>query len=130
MGNIYDHNYTVVSMNGDRKGGLVTKSTFLHNTKFASSKIAEDEIKNAKRDKKQPHGRIISLTEMLHCMLRCAEVYTNLICISISTMPQELSIGGVKVDTDKNIEDGAYTQSVSNHIRSNKVNLPPWINHT
>ena len=67
---------------------------------------------------------------MLHCMLRYAEVYTNLICIEISAMPLELRIGGVKIDTDQNIEDGAYTSSVFNHNRSNKVDLSQWINHT
>ena len=63
-------------------------------------------------------------------MLRYAEVYKNLICIEILTMPLKLMIGGVKVDTDKNIKDGADISYVSNRIRSNKVNLPPWINHT
>ena len=67
---------------------------------------------------------------MLHCMLRYAEVNTNLICIEISAMPLELRIGGVKIDTDQNIEDGAYTSSVFNHNRSNKVDLSQWINHT
>ena len=62
IGRIDDHNYIVVSMNGDKEEILVTKSTFLHNTKIASSKIAENEIKNAKRDKKQPHGRWIHIT--------------------------------------------------------------------
>ena len=45
-------------------------------------------------------------------------------------MPLELRIGGVKVDTDQNIEDGSYTSSVFNHIHSNKVNLSQCINHT
>ena len=40
---------------------------------------------------------------MIHHMLRYAEVYKNLICIEILTMPLKLMIGGVKVDTDKNI---------------------------
>ena len=57
-------------------------------------------------------------------MLSYADVYTNFICIAISTMPLELRIGGVKVDTDKNIKDGADISYVSNRIRSNKVNLP------
>ena len=117
-------------MNGDKKVSLLTKSTFLHNTKTASSKIAKDEIKNMKKEKKHPHGWCIALTEMLNCMLRYEEVYTDLICISISTMPLELRIGGVNVDTDQNIEDGSYTSSVFNHIHSNKVNLSQLINHT
>ena len=54
---------------------------------------------------------------MFHRMLRYAEVYTNLICIETSKIPLELRIGGVKVNTDQNIEDSAYTSSVSNNIR-------------
>ena len=79
-------------MNSDKKGSLVTKSTFLHNTKIASSKITKDEIKKAKRDKKDPHVWIIDLTEMIHYMLRYAEVNENLICIEISTIPLEVCI--------------------------------------
>ena len=54
IGKIDGQNYIVVSMNGDKKGSLVTKSRFLHNTKIASSKISEDETKNVKRKKKTP----------------------------------------------------------------------------
>ena len=115
-------------MNGEKKGSLVTKSTFLHNTEIESSEISKDEINNEKRAKKTPHGRCISLNEMIHRMLRYAEVYMNLICVAISTMTLELHIGGVKVHTDQNIEDGEYASSVSNHIRSNKVNLYQWRN--
>ena len=53
---------------------------------------------------------------MLHRMLHYAEVNKKLICIEISTIPPELRIGGIKFDTDKNTEDGAYTSSVSNNI--------------
>ena len=42
-------------------------------------------------------------------MIQYAEVYTSLISIAISTIPPELRIGGVKVDTDQNSKDGAYT---------------------
>ena len=51
IGKSDDQNYVVVSMNGDKKGSLVTKYHFLYNTKIASSKMAEDEIKKSKRDK-------------------------------------------------------------------------------
>ena len=55
-------------MNGDKKGILVTKSTFLHNTKIASSKTAKDEIKNAKRDKKT---LMLGALFLLKCFIAC-----------------------------------------------------------
>ena len=45
IGKIDDQNYIIVSMNDAKNGSLVTKSYYLHNTKIASSKIGEDEIK-------------------------------------------------------------------------------------
>ena len=45
IGKIDKQNYIIVSTNGT--GKLVIKSTFLHNTKISSSKIAEDKDRKA-----------------------------------------------------------------------------------
>ena len=66
---------------------------------------------------------------MLHVMLRYPEVYTDLIFISISTMPLELRCT-VNIETDSEINDGFYTNSISHFVRSQKVNFPRWRKHT
>ena len=127
IGKIDQQNYSVVSMSG-RDGKLVTKSNFLHNTKVSSSKIREDTDREARRDKKHPQGRCIGLMEMLHNMLRYPECYTDLTFVNIPTVPLELR-AGIVISTDKAPEDGAYTTSVSNHIRLFKQ-LDQWRQHT
>ena len=46
--------------------------------------------KNERRNKHHPDGRCISLTEMIHVMLRYPEVYSDLEFTSVSTMPLEM----------------------------------------
>ena len=77
------HNYIVILVNG--AGKLVTKSTFLHNTKITSSKLGEDKYREKHR--KNPQGICISNMKMLHVMLKYPEVATNLDFIKVSTMP-------------------------------------------
>ena len=53
---IDEHNYVILSVNGALK--LVTKATFLHNTKINSSKMVED--KDREKHRKNTQGRCIS----------------------------------------------------------------------
>jgi hypothetical protein len=69
IGKIDEQNYIVVSVDGSKSGSLVTKSSFLHNTKVTSTKINEDKERETKRENKRVQGRAISQMEMLHMML-------------------------------------------------------------
>ena len=53
---IDEQNYCVVEVNGS--GKMVTKSTFLHNTKVTSSKMGKD--KDCENNKKKPNGSVVS----------------------------------------------------------------------
>ena len=125
-----DQNYIVVSMDKKKKGNLVTQSTFLHNTKISSSKMGEEEVKKSKRNNHHPHGRCISLTEMLHHMLRYPEMFTDLVFIAISTMPLELRIGGVSVDQETSPRDSHCITPLSTNTHRQIRYLPEWRKHT
>ena len=56
---------------------------------------------------------------MIHVMLQYPEVYTDLVFVSISTLPLELR-SSTKITTDMEIEDGVYTTSFSCHVKSVK----------
>ena len=132
IGKIDEQNYVVVKANNTNQNGsssLLTKSTFLHNTKITSSKIQED--KDRKKDTKYPQGRYISHIEMLHQMMKYPEVTTDLTFVTITTMPLEYRSG---IELDNYVlspaEDSAQSGSVSNDIRSSKDGLPQWRKHT
>ena len=63
---IDEQNYVAIEVNGE--GRLVTKATFLHNTKVTSSKMAED--KEREKDIKKPQGFCIRQLEMLHYIIK------------------------------------------------------------
>ena len=86
---IDEQNYVVVNVNGE--GQFVTKSKFLHNTKVASSKIAEDKKRQSDNGKNQ--GRILIYFELLHVILKYPEVITNLDFERVTTMPLEMRAG-------------------------------------
>ena len=119
-----EQNYVVIEVDGT--GKLVTKAIFLHNTKIASSKIAED--KERLKDKNKPQGRCISHMEMLHVILKYPEVITNLQFIKVCTMPLELR-GGIMLDSTKIIEDGAYVTTAIDQYRKNVFTVK-WRHHT
>ena len=78
-----DKYYGVVLVDGS--GKLVTKATFLHNTKVMSSKMGEDKDRDKHKNKSQL--RCISHMEMLHVLLKYPEVVTNLDFIKVSILP-------------------------------------------
>ena len=74
-------------MDNKRKGSYASNSTYSCNKKTPSNIQQEAKKKSHKRDAKHPDGKCAALTEMLHLMLHYPEVYTNLIFVSICTMP-------------------------------------------
>jgi hypothetical protein len=122
IGKIDESNYVIINVDG--QGQLVTKHHFLHNTKIATSKFNEENVRREKRDASHVQGRCISQMEMLHVMLKYPEIITDLNFINISTLPLELRPA---VEKDKKIQisytglhdvdDGAYVGCLSNNIR-------------
>ncbi len=80
---IDEQNYVIIEVDG--VGQLVSKASFLHNTKVSSSKNIQDKERNIHSNK--PQGRCIAIMEMLHVMLKYPEVATNLEFIKVTTMP-------------------------------------------
>jgi hypothetical protein len=128
IGKIDEQNYVVVKANSaNGVPTLLTKSTFLHNTKIASSKMQED--KDRKKDSSYPQGRYISHVEMLHQMLKYPEVITDLHFVTITTTPLEYRAG---IELDSFVApapDEGQSGSASNDIRNGKA-LPEWRQHT
>ena len=82
----------VPCVDGSGSFALMTKGTLLYTTKITSSKIRED--MDRKKYDQYPQGRYISHIEMLHQILQVPEVITDLIFISIPTVPLKyLSVG-------------------------------------
>ena len=89
IGKIDEQNYVIVNSDGHKNGKLITNSTFLHNTKLTASKYNGDKLRQKKRGNSHASGSAISLTEMLHSMLKYSEVSTDLNFICIPTTPLE-----------------------------------------
>ena len=69
---------------------------------------------------------------MMHVLLQYPEVYSDLAFTSISTLPLELRCT-TRIGTDNiqdDVEDGTFTTTVSQHVRSGKTNFPAWRKHT
>ena len=130
IGKIDAQNYIIVYTNGHKNGQLVTKGTFVHNSKLSSSKKNEEQaLEKKKRGKTSDAiGRAISLTEMLHNMLKYSEVATDLNFIDIATTSLEVRLQ-YKVESMKkamnNIEDGAEVGNECNNARI-QHELPQW----
>jgi len=117
---IDEQNYVVVCTYEDKNGKLITKSQFLHNTKVAGSKHNEDKAREGSRESSRPQGRMISLMEMLHVMLKYPEVLTDLKFVSIPTVPLELR-ARVGISADKVASDEAFTIPEIVEVRTAKV---------
>lgn len=124
---IDEQNYIVVWVDKNTNGQLITKSTFLHNTKVSTTKISEDKEKEKKRGNNYPQGRCVSHMEMFHLTLRYPEVHTNLNFETVPTTPLELR-AGIALDKGTAV-DSAQVGTVSNDIRVEK-NFPEWRQHT
>eukprot|EP00957_Ditylum_brightwellii_P044965 3410609-Ditylum_brightwellii.AAC.1 len=60
-------------MDNKERGRLITRSTFLHNTKVTTSTFHEDQAREKQRDSGHPRGCAVALAEMLHVMLKYPE---------------------------------------------------------
>eukprot|EP00957_Ditylum_brightwellii_P002847 218909-Ditylum_brightwellii.AAC.1 len=70
IGKIDEQNYVIVSADNKGNDNLITRSTFLHNTKVSLSKYHENEAMKKERDSGHPRGHAVAVTEMLHSMLQ------------------------------------------------------------
>ena len=121
---IDEQNYVVVEVDGE--GKMISKVSFLHNTKITSSKIAQD--RERKKNANKNEGRVITTFEMLHVILQYPEIITNLNFVKVTTMPLEYR-AGIKMTTEDRVEDGAFVTSGIDHYRNNK-GFPDWRCHT
>ena len=95
---IDEQNYCVVEVNGS--GKMVTKSTFLHNTKVTSSKMGKD--KDCENNKK-PNGNVVSPLQTHHHILQYPKIVINLDFVKASTILLEL-----RADTEVAVSDSNY----------------------
>ena len=113
---------------------MVTKATFLHNTKVASSEINEEKDRQKNdRERDKPQGRIISQNEMVHHMLKYPEVTTNLVTVNVPTTSLELRQGSKNI-SNRNFHNGGPTDGVnvgvpSETIRTQLIDMT-WRHHT
>ena len=119
-----EHNYFVVSV--DVSGKLITKATFLNNTKITSSKMGKD--KDREKNRINTQGNCISHIEMLHVMLKYPEVVTDIDFIKVSTVPLELR-SGIVINSDTETKDGAYVVGLAESFHR-LINLDDFRLHT
>ena len=124
LAKIDEQNYVIVYTDGNKSGKFITKSTHLHNSKLSASKYNDDKEREKKRENSHSSGKAISLTEMIHVMLRYSEVATDLCFVIIATTPLEFRISLTKVK-EISVEDGAEIGNICNNARISK-NLPDW----
>jgi hypothetical protein len=129
IGKIDEQNYVVVFASGATNGKLITKATFLHNTKITSSKINEDKARESKRGSNHPQGRAVSQMEMLHMMLKYPEVYTDLNFVSVPTLPLELRSGVDETSKRDGIQDATQLGPESDNVRRMLL-LDEWRQHS
>ena len=129
IGKIDEQNYVIIGTDSSKNGALVSRAYFLHNTKVSTSKFNEDKLKEQNRSKNHVQGRAISQNEMVHMMLRYAEVYTDLNFISIPTIPLELRAGVDKGAYFSMTEDGADAGILSDIVRVSIID-DEWRHHT
>jgi hypothetical protein len=105
---IDEQNYVIVSVKDGANGKLTTNTKFLHNTKVAGTAINEEKVKNESRESSRPGGRVISLMEMVHVMLKYPEVLTDLNFVNIPTVPLEMR-ARIGINAQKIPSDGEFT---------------------
>jgi hypothetical protein len=87
------NSHTVLSVNIHNERDIRAKSTFLHNTKIASSAYNEKKRIDKQRTKTHPQGRIIARTEIVQILCRDPQVHTNIEFIKVDTTPLEDRVG-------------------------------------
>ena len=115
----------------DGKEHLVKKAYFLNNTKVITSKINEDKSRKKRGDNPHVQGREISEIDMRHFLIKYPEVFTDLIFISVLTLPLELCAGtDCKGNIFGEVEDNSDIGSVSDNISCDKELQAPLSQHT
>lgn len=119
-----EQNYIVVEIDG--KGRLVSKGSYLHNTKIASSKMGEETKKKENNNYKKPQGRCISLIEMIHTMLHYPEVVKDIDFVQVPTTPLESRPGiSINSDVERDTNKEYVCTTVYNNRNENNT-LPEW----
>lgn len=126
---IDEQNYVVVEVDG--RSQLITKAHYLHNTKISSSKTGEEKQKVTNKNHNKIQGRVISLLEMLHIMLKYPEVVTDVEFCQVPTVPLELR-PRIKISTDKGTDENGNVvrRSGIDEFRSDTFPERHWRNHT
>eukprot|EP00957_Ditylum_brightwellii_P030796 2333439-Ditylum_brightwellii.AAC.1 len=68
-----EQNYVVINIDSENNGYLVTKGSFLHNTKVTGSKINKEKDRKSKRGANHSQGQCISLMEEYYHIFECPE---------------------------------------------------------
>ena len=103
-----ENNYTIVSTDAHKNGTLISQTTFLHNTKIATSAHHEEKARQKDRNSKKPKGRVISLCEMYQVQLRYPEVHSDMEFEQIQTTPLEFRAGTECSSKSNVVDDGAH----------------------
>lgn len=74
-------------------GTLVRRGNFLHNTKRVTSDVVQQKERESKRSWKHPQGRVVSLNEIWHHLLKYPETYSNLRFVVIQSTSLETRTG-------------------------------------
>ena len=132
IGKIDENNMMLIRAHAHDKGILISQETFLHNTKISTSAINEMKALQKSRGKKHPKGRSISLMEMWQVMLGYSQVHTDMVFVSVTTLPLEQR-AGVESKSNKEFgddipEDGCELLPSSYVVRDAK-HFPPWRQH-
>ena len=129
IGSVDEKARVQLKINTHDQGTLMSKATFLHNTKISSSKKNEDLAKEKERGNNLPPARLAHLTEMFQYVCGYGEVLTDLVDEVLPTQPLEHRTGVETIRNKSNIEDGADLVSISHTVRK-ALDLPKWRQHT
>lgn len=123
IGKIDEQNYLHVAVG--KHGELIRQAYFLHNTKITSSKIAQEkerEKTQKSRSKYEVHGRITSVNEMLHHILKYPDVFTDVEFKKIQTTSLEFR-AGTKLILSQSIKKKKKNTTENNESTNNINNL-------
>ena len=129
IGKMDENNYTVVSTDAHKNGTLISQTTFLHNTKIATSAHHEEKARQNDRNSKKPKGRIISLCEMYQVQLRYPEVHSDMEFEQIQTTPLEFR-AGTECSSKSNVVDDGVHIDIEIQIVREQNRFPEWRLHT
>ena len=111
-------NFVIVYTDSRSDERLVTKVTYIRNSKLSSFKTNEDEARENKRENSHASGKDISISEMFHTLLLYSEVATDLSFIDIATTPLEFRLQSkFKLNKNNDTNDGVEAGCECNNAR-------------